>query len=287
MKDGLPEIPEHQVSGALRDIYEDIRLVLGVPMVNLIFRHIATFPVCLEWVWGTLRPSYASGEMSRLGNDLLTNLALPARPLLSSFALRAAGVTRTDEKTISRILAVYNHANSMNVIALHTLLSLMGEGAPDLGSPVSDNPPSKGDRAGVETTEKIPPMLSLEEMDESARGLVFELMSLRPKGNVPVIASLYRHLARWPGYLALALTVLRPMGADGTLDRLVDKTRSWAEAEARALAARLAPSSVPLSVDEERRASLEKSLRFFAGDLIVEMIPSGKLLLQTLPASAV
>ena len=287
MKDGLPEIPEHQVSGALRDIYEDIKLVLGVPMVNLIFRHIATLPGCLEWVWGTLRPSYASGEISRLGNDLLTNLALPAHPLLSSFALRAAGVTRTDEKTISGILAVYNRANAMNVIALHTLLSLMGEGAPNFRSPVSDNPPSKRESPGGEPTEKIPPMLSLEEMDESARGLVFELMSLRPKGNVPVMASLYRHLARWPGYLALVLTVLHPLGANGTLERLVEKTRSLAEAEAKILAAYPATSSVPLAVDEERRASLEKSLRFFAGDLIVEMIPIGKLLLQTLPASAV
>ncbi len=286
MKDDLPEVPENQASGALRGLYQDIRLVLGVPMVNLIFRHIATLPGCLEWVWRTLRPAYVSGEMGRLGNALLMNLALPAQPLLSAFALRAVGVTRTDEKTISGILGAYNRANSMNVIALHTLLNLMRDCEHDLRSHVSAHPTSKGDRARVETTEKIPPMLSIEEMDESARGLVLELMSLRPKGNVPVIASLYRHLAHWPGYLALVITVLRPMGAKGTLERLVDKTRSLAEAEAKTMAARLTTSSPSLFVDGELKASLEKSLRFFAGDLIVEMIPIGKLLLQTLPASA-
>jgi hypothetical protein len=41
MKDDLPEVPENQVSGKLREIYEDIKLALGVPMVNLIFRHVA------------------------------------------------------------------------------------------------------------------------------------------------------------------------------------------------------------------------------------------------------
>jgi len=66
----------------------------------------------------------------------------------------------------------------------------------------------------------------------------------------------------------------------------VDKTRSLAEAAAKALAAHLATSSDSLSVDEDLKTSLEKSLRFFARDLIVEMIPIGKLLLQTLPASA-
>lgn len=286
MKDDLPEVPENQVSGALRELYEDIRLVLGVPMVNLIFRHVATFPGCLEWVWETLRPSYVSGEIGRLGNELLMNLALPAQPLLSAFALRAAGVTRTDEKTISEILGAYNRANSMNVIALHTLMNLMSDGELALRPHAATHPTSKGEGARVETTEAFPPMLSLEEMDESARGLVLELMSLRPKGSVPVIASLYRHLAHWPGYLALVITILHPMGENGTLERLVDKTRSLAEAEAKTLAAHLATSAVSPSMDEDLKASLEKSLKFFAGDLIVEMIPIGKLLLQTLPASA-
>lgn len=286
MKDDLPEVPENQVSGALRELYEDIKLVLGVPMVNLIFRHVATFPGCLEWVWGTLRPSYVSGEIGRLGNELLMNLVLPAQPSLSSFALRATGITRADEKTISRILGVYNRANSMNVIALHTLLNLMSDRALDVRSHVSANPTSKEERTRGEASEEIPPMLSLEEMDESARGLVLELMSLRPKGTIPVIASLYRHLARWPGYLALVVTILSPLVANGTLGGLVDKTRSFAETEAKALAAHLATSSVSLLVDEALKASLEKSLRFFARDLIVEMIPIGKLLLQTLPASA-
>ena len=82
-------------------------------------------------------------------------LALPAQPLLSAFALRAAGVTRTDEKTISEILGAYNRANSMNVIALHTLLNLMSDGELALRSHAATDPTSKGEGARVENDGSV------------------------------------------------------------------------------------------------------------------------------------
>nr|NKB46120.1 hypothetical protein [Alphaproteobacteria bacterium] len=57
----LPEIKEGDAVGETAALYDDIRAVIGVPMVNLIFRHMATVPGCLLWAWGTVRPPYISG----------------------------------------------------------------------------------------------------------------------------------------------------------------------------------------------------------------------------------
>jgi hypothetical protein len=143
-----------------------------------------------------LRPSDASAEVARLGKDLFLGLDAPIQPLLSPFALSAVGVSPEDERVIARILDAYNHANSMNLIALNMALTLMGEPAiaPGVRLPRSEEASLPGE------PEEIPPMLTLEEMGPSTKGIVLQLMSLRPKEKVPVIASLYRHLAHWPGH---------------------------------------------------------------------------------------
>ena len=45
-------------------IYTDIRATLGVPVVNLIWRHLAVFPDGLPWAWESLKPLYASGAIA-------------------------------------------------------------------------------------------------------------------------------------------------------------------------------------------------------------------------------
>lgn len=283
MEAHIPAISENEASGAMKELYEDIKAVLRVPMVNLIFRHIATFPGCLEQLWQILRPSYASGEVSRLGRELFAGLNAPAQPLLSPFALRAVGVSAEDEKVIARILDAYNHANSMNLIALNTVLTLMGGGGM-LGVGDKEKAPS-GESPEEREPQAIPPMLTLEEMDPSARGIVLELMTIRPKEKVPVIASLYRHLAHWPGYMALTITVLSPLSARGVLQSLVEEANSLAGAGAGTLLGRSSTGRVSLSAPREVIDPLEKSMRFFARELIVEMMVIGKILRQILPFS--
>lgn len=283
MEAHIPAIAENEAAGRLKEIYEDIKTVLRVPMVNLIFRHIATFPGCLEQLWDILRPSYGSGEVADLGRKLFAGLNAPAQPLLSPFALRAVGVSAEDEKVIARILDAYNHANSMNLIALNTVLTLMGgggtQGLPDVQRTRSGESPEEGE------PKAIPPMLTLEEMEASARGIVLELMTIRPKEKVPVIASLYRHLAHWPGYMALTITVLSPLAARGVLQSLVEEANSLAGAGAGTLLGRSSTGRVSLSAPREVIDPLEKSMRFFARELIVEMMVIGKILRQILPFS--
>ena len=61
-------------------IFADIRLVLGVDVVNLIWRHLATIPGALPWAWGTLRPLYADGSIAAEAAALHGDLDLPRLP---------------------------------------------------------------------------------------------------------------------------------------------------------------------------------------------------------------
>ncbi len=42
MSDPLPAITEAQASGAIADLFADIRATVGVRVVNLVWRHLAT-----------------------------------------------------------------------------------------------------------------------------------------------------------------------------------------------------------------------------------------------------
>ena len=61
--DPVPAIPEADATCEIAAIYGDIRETLGVPVVNLIWRHLATMPDALPWTWSVVRPIYASGAV--------------------------------------------------------------------------------------------------------------------------------------------------------------------------------------------------------------------------------
>lgn len=67
MGDPVPAIAETSGTGVVAELFADIRGVLGVEVVNLIWRHLATIPNALPWAWGMLRPLYADGAIAAEG----------------------------------------------------------------------------------------------------------------------------------------------------------------------------------------------------------------------------
>ena len=80
MTDPVPAITEAAATGETAAIFADIRQVLGVDVVNLIWRHLATIDGALPWAWGTLRPLYADGSVIGEAMALHKELALPPVP---------------------------------------------------------------------------------------------------------------------------------------------------------------------------------------------------------------
>ncbi len=62
--DPIPAIREEDATGDVAAIFGDLRATLGIPLVNLIWRHLATIPGGLAWVWTLVKP--LSGTASAL-----------------------------------------------------------------------------------------------------------------------------------------------------------------------------------------------------------------------------
>ena len=81
-------------------IFADIRRVLGVEVVNLIWRHLATIPERSALGWEMLRPLYADGTIAPRRRRLRDDLDLPRLPPFPAEALPAAGLLDGDVSAI-------------------------------------------------------------------------------------------------------------------------------------------------------------------------------------------
>ena len=245
----MDTIPEDEAAGIVKDIYADMRAVLGIPVVNLIYRHIATLPGCLEWSWATLRPLYASGAIGRSAQRLAARVALPPLPRLSPAVLAAVGVNPESIRAVLRTLDTYNRANPMNLIALTVLLAYMeGRVSPRAKTGRSVAPRDAPVAAPAQPDDALPPLLAVERMPPDTAALVRELAAIGVEEGDVAMPTLWRHLAHWPGYLALALTLLRPLEANGWLGEAIEALRQRKEELARETQAALrAPAQVRVS----------------------------------------
>jgi hypothetical protein len=91
---------------------------------------------------------------------------------------------------------------------------------------------------------------SLADMAPEVQRLIAELNGFGEDTAAFLIASMYRHLAYWPPYLAIVSTLLAPLQADGQLNALTRAARTLGRAHGRALVNRLAPGDPPASLDQ-------------------------------------
>jgi hypothetical protein len=134
----LPEIPEADATGRVAELYDDIRAVLGLPLVNLVYRHLAALG-CLEAAWTQLRPNLSDAAVDAAANELIA----PARidfPPFSAAALEAVGLRHSEVATLLETFAAYNHANPRNLLALCALLNGVSEKRLSEVTPVERRP---------------------------------------------------------------------------------------------------------------------------------------------------
>jgi hypothetical protein len=238
-RESVPSILETEAAGEIADIYADIRRTLRTSVVNLIWRNLATMPGALRWTWSAVRPLYL-GPASGHADAVRRTLALPDIPELSVNELLAAGVDATALTGIRGVLDSYYHTNALALVVLSALLAL------DDTARVEDVLPVQvvRDAAPIELPA-LPPMAALEP---GVRRLIGELNAFGEDGDPYLIASMYRHLAYWPGYLTLVRAMLAPLQADGSLNALTRSARALGRAHGLPLSRRLAPAQPPESV---------------------------------------
>ncbi len=128
--DSIPAVSEQDATGDIAVLYEDLRVTLGLPFVNLIWRHLATIPGGLAWVWTLVKPLYVSGELDRLAAERAARVSLPSLAPLPDFVWDSAAISGRDRQAIAALIESYNHGNGVNFLALLIAVSVLRDGLP-------------------------------------------------------------------------------------------------------------------------------------------------------------
>ena len=110
------ELPEHQATGRIAEIYDEIRVYGAVPYVSLLQRQLATIPGCLEWVWEAVRPSFVDGRLPLTAWGAVGDLDLPAIAPIPRPALRVLGVDAEGETAFRSIYETFLRASPVNMV---------------------------------------------------------------------------------------------------------------------------------------------------------------------------
>jgi hypothetical protein len=262
MSDAVPAITEGAATGETAAIFADIRQVLGVDVVNLIWRHLATIDGALPWTWGTLRPFYVDGSVRREAMALHGELALPPMRAIPAEVFAALGLRPDDLTSIRDILAAYDHTNAMAMVALSALRARLNGHAQRDAQPAETRPVPAARRT------KLPPLLDLIDMPAETAALVMALNGFGTRRSGAVLASMYRHLAHWPSYLSFAWLLLAPLDADGRLGIAIQQAQRAALARVDRLPDRVGAAPPPPALAARISAAIEP----FVGDVIVKML---------------
>ncbi len=277
MSSSLPEIRENEAPPEIAAVYDEIRRASGLPLVNLIYRHLATLPGALPWVWGLVRGPILAGAAEPALNRVAAALHVPT---LDPEASRAAGLAPPDVEAIGAVLDVYHRGNLLNLICLTAVLAVLDRPRRSTGSAAAA--PGTRLEGPAALRQPIPPLPKLTDLPAETAALVRSLAGLHGAASTAgAVPSLYLHLAPWPGFLAAMRDPLAHLVADGSLERARSNVRRLAQAEAAALALTMATDR-PVPPDQVR-VPMRQALDTFTRRLIPEMIPVGLVLRSALP----
>lgn len=267
-EDTVAAISESHATGETAELYSDIRETMGVSAINLVWRHIATIDGGLRWAWEAARPLYVSGIIETECEYMMEGFSFPRLPVISETTLTLVGMNSEDRIVAEAILDTYNRGNAFNIVALSSLL------VEPFAAP-----------AARQSTTRMPsssvPLPPIPEVADMAAEVGEQVVMLNELGVMPgpnrVIASIYKHLALWPGYLALSWAQLAHLHEDGTLPRLTDEAGKAARKHASHIAHALGPRPSGPVADEVCTAVDE-----FTRTVIARMIPIGQMMRQSL-----
>ena len=239
--ESVPSVSEAAATGEIAEIYSDIRKTLGTSVVNLVWRNLATMPGALQWTWSTVRPLYIGPAVPH-AEAIRRTLNLPKAPPLSVDALTAAGIGQSALKEIHTILDSYHHTNALALVILSALIEYYDPSPAVTVHPCDTITPS--------AQTELPPLPPMASLPSAVQRLIEDLNNFGEDTAPFLIASMYRHLAYWPPYLAIVRTLLAPLQADGSLSALTHAAHDWGRAHGQVLSRQLQPPCPPPSMQD-------------------------------------
>jgi hypothetical protein len=249
VSDPLPAITEAEASGEAADLFADIRTTVGVRVVNLVWRHLATMDGALPWAWAAVKPLYLAGLPDAAMAAFHRTMDVP----------RLASLAGEEPASVDAVLASYDHSNTINLFALGALRAwLNGEVARDGKVAPGPRKPSP-DLA-------LPKLASEGDVTPETWALVLRLNRLGDEPQPLILASMYRHLAHAPSFLQRVEVALVPIAADGSLRKAVLDNRTTAATLSADIARAIS------AVRPAQAARIEQAVGLFVDHAIGKMV---------------
>ena len=207
----MTAISEVEATGRTAEIFADIREVMQIPLITSIWRTLADIEGGLEATWAATRVIYKTGQPDAALQALKARSEFPVPGPLSADTLGSAGLSVEDRRAFSAVIDAYNRSNGMNLIALN---ALVGEPSGQASNYALTSP---------DLWPELRPLLEKEEIDVETWALLERVKLLGATNDNPSIATLWRHLAHWPGLLSLVIESYGPMQEEGEIAGAIER----------------------------------------------------------------
>jgi hypothetical protein len=249
VSDPFPAVAESSATGETAALFADIRATVGVRVVNLVWRHLATIDGALPWAWGAVKPLYLQGIPDQAAVRFRKTMIVP----------KLGSLTGQRAASVDDVLASYDHSNTINLFALGALVVWLRDDTAKKGVPL-------GGRRLPSPDVTLPKLASEEDVSPETWALVLRLNKFGDAPKPIILASMYRHLAHAPEFLERLEPALAAVQADGSLDRAIAANRAAAEGQSRLLA-RAIDAPAP-----RERARIEAGVAAFVEHAIGKMV---------------
>jgi hypothetical protein len=262
----LDEVSEKDATGIVADIYQDIRVRLGLPIVNLIYRLLATKPELFEEVWSAVVDSLDDGDITRSMTAYMETMKATWIEPLPAVFLEECGINEAERRIAFNTLKVYERANKINaVIIMHLLSNIESQEIGNTRTSSTWQP-----QPGEHTVEQIFPMQDITLLSPRQVEML-EALTITTVGRhqgVPIIPSLFRHFAH-NSSLMTAFWV----AVSSTESR--EKLAIWENGlKLRAKEDAFQMKASPVKLDPETT----KVLTAFGNTIIIRMLGTGRIL---------
>jgi serine/threonine protein phosphatase PrpC len=220
------EVSEESAEGPVKQIYADIKDTLRVPIVNLVFRTLATHPDYLQLAWNQLKPNArialferSAGEIRRSAVEAVVGLGQAPRP--------------EAEEAIAA-LKVFHYVNPKLLLAVAALRASTSGQYPKVEELPDED--KRQTRLGAPDQAVLPPPVDPSTASERVSSIFADIRSTL---DLAVVNSDYRALANWPDYLERAWNSLKPITQLPEYDRMSRDLKVMAEETALVLPFRM------------------------------------------------
>ena len=212
--DPVTAIDENEAVGSIANIFEDIRDTMNIPLVTSIWRGLAGMENSLDKVWNMAKPIYEQENSEGKLNEIINTIQLSIPKPLTKTEIINSKLSKNDWKNILIVLKAYNRSNGMNMVVLHAMIKL---NFPKIPRDLKKNK--------IVNLSVIPELLSKDDIDKKTWNLIRDINSISaPNGRNSHVATLWRHLAHWPKFLALINKKLISLNNDGIIQSLLKNT---------------------------------------------------------------